>query len=49
MSLYGLNVLGTERQVLLFGLPMLVKQRNSLTRGIENQLPGKHRFGGKMR
>ena len=44
----GLNDFGSQREVRLFGLPVLVKQRHGFTRGIENEFFRQSSLGGKM-
>jgi len=48
MGFNGLNNFGRQRKICLFGLPVLVKQRNGFTGGIENEFFRQSSLGGKM-
>ena len=48
MGFDGLNNFGCQWKIRLFGLPVLVKQGDGFTRGIENEFFRQSSPGGKM-
>ena len=48
MGFNGLNNFGCQWKIRFFGVPVLVKQRNGFTGGIENEFFRQSSPGGKM-